>query len=281
MKAWILAIAAAAVPAAGVPIARAGCPGGGGGPGGGTGGGGSGGGWYMHGAWHDTPDCEDTSDVVGLRHCSRFAAWSLRFPHIIIEAGALVRRFPSLLDHQTGSVSHGVESFAYRVVQPGGGRSLDTAVVSQMRASIAVTHALYGGLEVDLGGVTQPARASTEMMTTGAFGSPDLQQDQGLLVDGLGVVGVHGALGFGGIGVELAGGVRAVSYSFHSSYHDCQQATSVSALAAVGEARARGELWISPWLTAGAMVGTSVLERHAWMGGVYLGVHSRAFGGER
>jgi hypothetical protein len=101
------------------------------------------------------------------------------------------------------------------------------------------------------------------------------------VVSSLGVVGVHGATGAGGVGVELAGGVSAVSYSFHSSYHDCEQATSVTAYAPVAEARARGELWLSPWLTAGVTVGASVLERGAWIGGLYLGVHSRAFGGER
>jgi hypothetical protein len=140
---------------------------------------------------------------------------------------------------------------------------------------------VYGGIEVDLGGVTQPGEAATEMMTTGAFGSPDLRQDRGFLVDSLGVVGVHAAAGFGGVGAELAGGVRAVSYRFQSSYHDCQQATGVTALGPVGEARARGELWLSPWLAAGVMVGTSFLERGAWMGGIYLGAHSRAFGGDR
>lgn len=139
----------------------------------------------------------------------------------------------------------------------------------------------YAGLEVDLGRVRQLDEASAEMASTGVFGSPDLQPGRGLLVDSLGVVGVRVATGFGALGVELAGGLRAVSYGFHSSYHDCQQATSINALGGVAEARARGELWLTPWLTAGATLGTSVLERNAWMGGLYLGVHSRAFGGDR
>jgi hypothetical protein len=268
-------LAAAALAALAAPagrIAHAGC-GGGGGPGGGSGGST----WYLRA----TGDCQDTSDVVGLRRCTRFAAWgkSLEYPHLLIEGGALVRRFPSLLDHQTGSVIHGAESFTYRVVQPSGVRRLDTAVLSSLRGSVGLSRAVYGGIEVDLGSVTRPGPAATEMTSTGVFGSPDLQQGHGVLVDSLGVVGLHAAVGF--VGVELAGGLRAVSYSFHSNYHDCRQLTSVTALAAVGEARARGELWLSPWLTAGVTLGTSVLERGAWMGGVYLGVHSRAFGGDR
>ena len=158
---------------------------------------------------------------------------------------------------------------------------MDTAVVSTIRAGFGLAHGLYTGLEVDLGALTQLAPAATEMMSTGVFGAPDLQQERGFLVDSFGVVGIHGAIGSGGLGVELAGGMRAASYSFHSSYHDCQQSTSITALAPVAEARARGELWLSPWLTAGVTVGASVLERNTWMGGVYLGVHTRAFGGDR
>ena len=72
-----------------------------------------------------------------------------------------------------------------------------------------------------------------------------------------------------------------MSYSFQSSYHGCEQSTGITALGAVAEARVRGELWLGPWLTAGVTVGASVLERNSWMGGVYLGVHTRAFGGDR
>jgi hypothetical protein len=277
----LAALGAAAVLTAGARIAHAGCHGSGGGSGGGGGGGGGRGGG--HGSVSSRA-CADDSDVVGLRHCTGFAAWArdLHYPHLIIEAGAMVRQFGSLLDHQTGSVSHGAESFAYRVVQSGTTRrARDTAVLSTMRASLVLSRAVYSGVEVDLGGLAQPGAAQTEMMSTGAFGSPELAQQHGLIVDTLGLVGVHGSVGPAGIGVELAGGVRAVSYGFHSSYHDCQGSTSISAVGTVGEARARGELWLSPWITAGAVVGTSVLERGAWMGGLYLGFHSRAFGGDR
>src|SRR5262249_58108708 len=121
------------------------------------------------------------------------------------------------------------------VLQPAG-RVLDTAVQSTMRASFVLPHGLYSGLEVDLGGLTQTGGAGTEMMSTGAFGSPSLSQDRGLIVDTLGVVGLRGATGFGGLGVELAGGMRAISYSFHRNYHDCQQGAGGHALRPAGEA---------------------------------------------
>ncbi len=272
------ALSALAILAAPARLAHAGCTGGGAGTGGSASTGG-----FSDRSWHLHPSCKDASDVVGLRRCTRFAAWArnLEYPQIIIEGGALVRQFPTLLDHQLGSVAHGAESFTYRVVQAtGAAHPIDTAVLSSLRASVAVSHAVYGGLELDLGSVMPSATAATEMASSGAFGSPDLRQGHGLLLDALGVVGVRAPLGLGGVGLELAGGLRTVSYNFSSSYHDCHATTGVTALAAVAEARARGELWLGPWLTAGITLGTSVLER-AWMGGVYLGVHTRAFGGDR
>ncbi len=254
--------------------AHAGCHGGGPGGGGPGGGGGSGG---------TSAPCEDKSEVVGVRHCTPFGEWAtnLGIPRIVIEGGVIVRQFASLLDSQAGSVTHGTESFAYRVLTPPRARLLDTAVLSTLRAGVGLSHGLYAAAEADLGGFTHAAPVATEMLSTGAFGSPDLQQERGFLVDSLAAVGVRGEAHGGELAVELAGGVRAASYSFESSYHGCLQATSVTAVAPIAEARVRGELWVSPWLTAGLTAGASVLEHHAWMGGLYLGVHTRAFGGER
>jgi hypothetical protein len=278
-----LVIIATAVASIAIPrIAHAGCRGGGGGGGGGGGRGGGGGGGGG-GTRSGVRACEDTSDVVGYRRCTKFGAWgtNLRMPHIIIEAGVIVRQFGSLLDSQVGTVAHGDESFVYRVVSRTGGRPIDTAVLSTMRAGIGLSHGFYAAVEADLGGLAQPGAATTEMMSTGVFGTPALHQERGFVVDTLATAGVHGAIGAAGLGVELSGGLRSVSYSFQSDYHTCEQSTGIAAFAPVAEARARGELWISPWLTAGVTIGTSVIEQHTWMGGLYLGVHSRAFGGER
>jgi hypothetical protein len=273
-----LALAALAIlPVVPLRAAEAGKSCGGGGSSGGHGGGSG------HGSTSRS-DCTDTSDVVGYRKCTAFGMWGrgLELPHIIIEAGAVVRQFDSLLDGQTGTVTHGGESFAYRVIAPvQRRRSLDTAVLSTMRAGIGLPHGLYTALEVDLGGLVQPDRATAEMMSTGAFGTPDVEQHGGFEVDSLATVGVRGALRAGSVGVELAGGMRAVSYRFQSDYHDCERSVSITAYGPIAEARVRGELWVSPWLAAGVTVGTSVIERNTWMGGLYIGVHSRAFGGER
>jgi hypothetical protein len=278
----IVALAAALAPLAHAPIARADSCGGGGSRGGGGGGGGAGGGGDEPGI-SSRPRCEDTSDVVGYRECTRFGAWGMntRIPRITIEGGVLVRQFASRLDGQTGTFRHGKESFTYRAMTGTPRRVLDTAVLSTLRANLALSHGLYVAAEVDLGGIAAPGRAATEMMSSGVFGDPELRQDGGFVVDSLATVGLRGAGRTGALAVELSGGMRAVSYGFHSTYHDCVAGSSVVTYGPVGEARARGELWLSPWLTAGVTVGTSVLESRTWMGGLYLGVHTRAFGGSR
>ncbi len=271
------------------PDADAGCPGGGGGGGGGgPGGGGAGDALRLDAELtpprRGDPPCVDDSDIVGYRHCRRFGAWgvNLDVPPIIIEGGAIVRRFGSLLDGQTGLVNHGAAgTFAYRATAVTGRRALDTAVLSTVRVTFVLPHHLYTAVEVDAGGLTRPGGATTEMMTTGAAGTPALSQGGGLVVDGLAAVGARATFGLGALGAELAGGLRMVSYGFDSQYLSCATTTSVLARAAVAEARVRGELWLGPWIAAGVTVGTSVLEQRAWMGGVYLGIHTRAFNGER
>lgn len=263
---------------------------GGGGSSGDSSSGSSGGGWSggtvvyaPSGTVVADPVCEDTSEVVGYRRCKKFGAWGTdtRIPHVSFEGGVAVRQFGSLLDDQTGKVIHGSEGFLYRVVTPTESRPVDTAVFSTLRAGVGLSHGLYSALEVGLGALAQPGRAAAEMMTTGPLGSPELAQRRGFVVDTIATLGLRGTSGAGGLGVELAGGVRAASYTFHSSYFSCEQDVSVRAVGPLAEARARGELWVNPWLTAGVTLGTSLIERGMWVGGLYLGVHSRAFGGGR
>jgi hypothetical protein len=264
-----------------IAAADRGCGGGGGGSSGGSSGGGGDG---FSGVTASAPACEDTSQVVGYRNCTKFGTWATntRIPHLSIEGGVAVRQFGSMLDGQTGKVSHGTQDFLYRVVTPDDSRQLDTAVFSTVRAGVAMSHGLYSALEVGLGALAQPGRAATEMMTDGgALGTPQLEQRRGFVVDTLATVGVRGVSRIGGLGVELAGGVRTASYTFYSVYRACEHDTSIRAVGPLAEARARGEVWLNPWLTAGVSVGTSLLERGTWMGGLFLGVHSRAFGGDR
>jgi hypothetical protein len=231
-----------------------------------------------------TPACIDDTDVHGFRHCTKFGAWgrNLRFPRLFIEAGSGVRNFTSGLGERTATVQHGLEQFSYRVVMPpADAAGTDVAVTSNLRIGFGIGHGLYSGLEFEIGGVVAPAQAQTEMMTTGTYGSPNVSQSSALFLGFTGVGGYRASSRLGSLSIEGAGGLRSVRYKFDSSYHNCETSTTLVSNRGVIEARARGELWLSPWLAAGVTLGTNVLDQGDWMAGLYLGAHSRAFAGTR
>ena len=248
-------------------------------------------GTYVVVAHAEPPPCHDATDVIGYRKCAPYAEWSAdpRHPAIFIETGVIMRRFKSLLDGQISSVTHGdqiLSSFratSGRSPVPGAAASssLDTAVLSTVRVGASFSHGLFTALELDVGGITREGGTHAEAIAAGVLSAPDIQQQGGVIVDSLATVGLRGTSSFGSLGVEFAGGVRAVSYSFDSQFPGFAESSNITAVSAVAEARVRGELWLGPWVTAGVEVGTSVLEKDAWMGGVYLGVHTRAFSGGR
>ena len=154
-------------------------------------------------------------------------------------------------------------------------------MTSTLRLGFGIPHGFYSGLELELGGLVSPAAATAEMTTAGTFGTPNVEQQHGMFVGFTGVGGYRAVGSRGAIAIEGAGGLRSVRYNFDSSYHYCETTTTVTANMGVVEARARAELWLSPWLTAGVTVGSNVLERSDWMAGFYFGAHSRAYAGAR
>jgi hypothetical protein len=229
--------------------------------------------------------CVDDTDVHGFRSCTKFGMWAsnMRVPRIFVELGSTVRQFNSGLDDQTGAIAHGDEQFSYRVVMPTSTDAVrDVAMMSTMRIGFGIPRGFYSGIEFELGGLVSPAAASTEMTTTpGTFGNPDVRQSGGLVLGFTGVGGFRASGSRGSIAVEGAGGLRTVRYNFDSTYHHCETRTTIVANQSVVEARARAELWLSPWVTAGATIGANVLERNDWMAGLFVGFHSRAFAGGR
>ena len=116
--------------------------------------------------------------------------------------------------------------------------------------TMATSHHLYVGGELEAGRLEE--RGSN---VAGAYAISGAQH-----------VGKAGSLG-----LELAGGWRALRYSL--------DADDLSKL--VVEPRLRGELWLSPRLTLGATAGATLGEGGVWMAGVYIGVHSHLFGARR
>lgn len=231
-----------------------------------------------------TTGCIDDTDVVGFRHCTKYGAWAgnLRLPRMFIELGSNIRQFTSGLPEQQGQVTHGLEQFAYRVVMADPRAATDTAVSSTLRFGFLPGHNIvYTAVELELGGLASTASTSTEMMSTGTFGGPQLVQQGGLFLGAYGVLGARGSTGRGTLAVEAAGGARSMMYHFDSSYHECETTSTITVTRAVVEARARAELWAGPWFTFGATVGANVLAKGDWLAGLYFGVHSRAFAGSR
>jgi hypothetical protein len=227
--------------------------------------------------------CVDDTDVHGYRRCTKFGAWAttMRIPKLFVELGSSVREFDSGLDTQSGAIAHGAEEFAYRVVMPTSEPARDVAMVSTLRLGFGVGRGFYSGLDFELGGLVAPASATAEMTTAGTFGSPEVRQRGGLVLGMVGVGGFRASGKRGSLALEGAAGLRNVRYHFDSYYHHCETTTTISVTREIVEARARGEVWLSPWVTAGATLGANVLAQGDWMAGLYLGFHSRAFAGSR
>ncbi|HEU0031083.1 MAG TPA: hypothetical protein VFQ53_10660 [Kofleriaceae bacterium] len=80
-----------------------------------------------------------------------------------------------------------------------------------------------------------------------------------------GIAGVQLVGRVGTVGAELATGWRGLR-------DDGDDVNSY-----IAEPRLRAELRFAPQWTLGAVGGATMGERGSWMGGIYLGVHSRAF----
>jgi hypothetical protein len=199
---------------------------------------------------------------------------------LIVELGFAVRQFASPLGERTGTITHADESFTYRVIGPRSEAkpAMDTAVVAQLRIGTALAHGFYVALDGEAGGVTEAA-GSAEMTSTGAHGSLDFQQTAVTMMSGLGVAGLRLRLGNLHVAGEAAGGFRTLSYSYQSKYLACEQTTTLTDTSPVLEARARAAWWVTPFITVGATAGKSLID-DAWMGGLFVGGHTRTFGGQ-
>lgn len=224
--------------------------------------------------------CTEQSDVVGYRQCSKFGKWSdtMRWPLILFELGMSMQRFDTPLTDGTGSVTHENEDFSYRVVSPmtEGAIEQATALVANLRVGVGSRIGLYTAVELELGGLVQdPTRMETT--STGRFGAPELEKSSAVAFGGLAVVGFQRGTRHLVLGAELAGGFRGVSYQYDSKYLSCEDTTSIVTARGVLEARARAAVFVTPTVSIGAQVGSSLVDDRTWTAGVFLGGYSRSF----
>jgi hypothetical protein len=211
--------------------------------------------------------------------CAEYAAWrSKNLPIMTLEFGVATRSFASPLGAETGSVTHDMQSFSYRVVGPAAQPSapLENAVVGQLRLGAKLRHGFYLAGELEFGALTSSTVAA-EMTSSGELGTPTLTATSTTLAGGVGVVGFGARVGRIDLGLEVAGGGRALFHNYDSTYLACETTSSIVAATAVLEGRARAQLWISPHVTLSAVAGKSALDE-GMMGGFALGFTNHAFG---
>ena len=232
-----------------------------------------------------TASCTDATDVHGYRQCTKYGNWSttMQIPLLIFELGVYVQTFDNPLESGSGNFEHEGESFTYRVVSDSGNDEASeraTALVTSLRFGIGSRIGIYGAGELELGAlVAEPQRM--EMASSGKYGAPSLEQTGALAMGALAVAGFQRGTKHLLLGAELAGGVRAVTYSYQSQYLACEQDVSIVVARPVLEARARASMFVTPSLSVGAQVGSSLIDKNEWNAGVFFGGYTRAFAASR
>jgi hypothetical protein len=202
----------------------------------------------------DRPCIEDATDVVGYRQCPRYGRWgeNLLEPEVFVQVGMTFRHFAGTPKISSADLSNASKrTTSGGTVKNGPG---NTAWLFDERIGTPIAGALYTAFDFELGNF-----------------DPERTDDRGFVVDGMISLGLSGSIGAITLGGEVAGGVMRSSFPAEVDEHT----------SALLEARARGELWIAPWVTLGGAAGTSLLDRGDWMFGLYLGVHTWAYAGSR
>jgi hypothetical protein len=160
-------------------------------------------------------------------------------PPIHFEVGLNTRHFTAV---------NGGENTAFRGEVSDASTEANTAVTVDLRFTRWLPRNFYAGLEAEVGKLD-------------AF-------DHSNLAAAYAVIGSRVQVGFATLSVEMAGGQRKVRYA--DGLDDERKL--------VAEPRVRGEMWLSPRVTLGGAIGTTLGSRDVWMAGIYVGVHSLVWG---
>jgi len=95
----------------------------------------------------------------------------------------------------------------------------------------------------------------------------DIDESGGTVTDGQLLIGVRDRIGIVSGGLELAPTLRRITASVNS----LNEAFTTDD--ATIELHARGDIWITPHINAGVMVGANTTSRHDVMGGMQIGFH--------
>ncbi|MEO6776940.1 MAG: hypothetical protein ABI467_28645 [Kofleriaceae bacterium] len=132
----------------------------------------------------------------------------------------------------------------------------------------------YLGAEIDIGSFDAgtPSPTIDSAARGGSSGTTmDASADTGSLAAAKLIAGARMTAGAFSGGLELAGGVRYTTVTNLSSV------TTIADGRGVVEARGRLDVWITPYVTLGALAGTDLVRRDELTFGLNLGVHFEPF----
>ena len=171
------------------------------------------------------------------------------------------------LDHRPARMQLGVNSrhleVATPVADPLPGRlARTTAPTPTPTPETPSSSAVTGSLQFTMGLVPHVyVGGEVEFGTLGRLGSN--------LGGAYGVVGAEATSSLGSLSIEAAAGPRWTRYELGS---EDVRTTPV-------ETRVRGQLWLSPQVTLGGVLGANAVPgERGWIAGIYVGVFSNLFG---
>jgi hypothetical protein len=198
--------------------------------------------------------CREISAVVGLQRCGRFGTWSrdAAVPAVRLELGAARQTYLTA-------------PFAF------GGAQASTTALPTRDLGLAV-RVLYGFADVlDVGAELRFGQSSV----TGLSGPVAAAAVTNL--GGHAIVGAHVALWRTSVGVELAGGGRWQTFASCTT-RGCHPTTASDTTREL-EVRGRADLFVTPQLSLGLLVGKSLLTPDEHVAMLTVGFHARALDG--
>jgi hypothetical protein len=230
------------------------------------------------------PECLGESRVIGRSECAEFGRWALPpdLPRVQVTFGVSVR---DLGEHgldlggagsppQVAALIAGGADPRGAVVEGPGGMGGDV-IAFDLRMTGELTRALYTGIDVSVG----RARIS----------HPRFERAAGVTIEETGGM-YYGAGGVGGlvlhggplvVRAEILGGARLAEVALSSEEDGLTRRSRASAVQPILEPRVGAELWLGPWLTLGAHVGSDVLRDGDLFLGLRLSIYGRAYNDSR
>lgn len=237
---------------------------------------------YGRDAYH-APECVGESRVIGRSDCAEFGRWALPddLPRVQVTFGVSLR---DLGEHGLDFGADSSPRVAARL--PGGMDPLGAVAEAptgmggdvmafDLRMTGELTRAIYTGIDVSVG----RARIS----------HPGFERAAGVTIEQTGGM-YYGAGGVGGlvlhggplvVRAEVLGGARIAEVSLSSDEGGFTRRSRASAVQPVLEPRVGAELWLGPWVTLGAHVGSDVLRDGDLFLGLRLSIYGRAYDDSR